>query len=111
MPYTSHLQTAIEAATGAGRLIHEAFGRTISSRTKSNARDLVTEVDVRSQERIIAILKRDFPDIPVLAEEGENSDPGSAKRRELESAEMLWVVDPLDGTTNFPRGIELFSVT
>lgn len=99
--FASHLKTAVEAATKAGRLINEAFGQAIEVRTKSNARDLVTEVDLRSQEMIIGTLQRDFPAIPILAEEGE---------RERVEADVLWVVDPLDGTTNFTRGIELFSV-
>jgi myo-inositol-1(or 4)-monophosphatase len=99
--YASHLQTAVEAATSAGQLIREAFGQTHSSRAKSNARDLVTEVDLKSQEIIIDTLKRDFPDIPVVAEEDKQQN---------DSGDMLWLVDPLDGTTNFTRGIELFSV-
>lgn len=99
--YASHLQTAVEAAHSAGQLIREAFGKRFSSQTKSNARDLVTEVDIHSQDRITSILKRDFPEIPILAEEGE---------QENHTGETLWLVDPLDGTTNFTRGIELFSV-
>ena len=99
--FASHLKTAVEAATRAGQLIRDAFGRAVSVQTKTNARDLVTEVDTRSQETIIGILKRDFPEIPIVAEEGER---GSL------DGETLWLVDPLDGTTNFTRGIELFTV-
>jgi myo-inositol-1(or 4)-monophosphatase len=99
--YASHLQTAVEAAKSAGQFIREAFGQTHSSQTKSNIRDLVTEVDLKSQDLIITILKRDFPDIPVVAEESQQQDY---------NADILWLVDPLDGTTNFTRGIELFSV-
>jgi myo-inositol-1(or 4)-monophosphatase len=83
-------------------LIREAFGESLSSRTKSNARDLVTEVDLQSQAMIVEILKRDFADIPVIAEEG---------LAESGRAGLVWLVDPLDGTTNFTRGIELFSVS
>jgi myo-inositol-1(or 4)-monophosphatase len=100
-PFASHLKTAVEAATNAGQLIRDAFGQTVGVRTKTNARDLVTEVDTGSQEMIIGILKRDFPEIPIVAEEGE---------RESHDGDMLWLVDPLDGTTNFTRGIELFTV-
>ena len=100
--YAAHLQTAVEAATRAGQLIREAFGQTFSIQTKSNARDLVTDVDTRSQETIIGTLTRDFPAIPILAEEGECR---------AQAGELLWLVDPLDGTTNFTRGIELFSVS
>jgi myo-inositol-1(or 4)-monophosphatase len=100
--YAAHLQTAVEAAKGAGQLIREAFGESYSSQTKSNARDLVTEVDLKSQAMIVETLKRDFADIPVIAEEG---------RQQSCDAEVLWLVDPLDGTTNFTRGIELFTVS
>lgn len=100
--YASHLQTAVEAASSAGRLIREAFGERHSSRAKSNARDLVTEVDIQSQAVIAEILRRDFGEIPVVAEEG---------RQESCEADTLWLVDPLDGTTNFTRGLELFTVS
>jgi myo-inositol-1(or 4)-monophosphatase len=95
------LKTAIEAVSRAGRLVREGFGRALSVRAKTNARDLVTEVDTASQEMIVNILKGEFPDIPILAEEGA---------REIPDADMIWLVDPLDGTTNFTRGIELFTV-
>ncbi len=108
--YASHLHTAVEAAKSVGQLIREAFGQNFSSQAKTNARDLVTEVDIKSQDRIISILKRDFPDIPVLAEEGEGESHRGGGNRESLHAEMLWLVDPLDGTTNFTRGIELFTV-
>jgi myo-inositol-1(or 4)-monophosphatase len=99
--YAPHLKTAIEAATSAGRLVREGFGRAISVRAKTNARDLVTEVDTASQEMIVNILKGEFPDIPILAEEGA---------RGIHDTDIMWIVDPLDGTTNFTRGIELFTV-
>ena len=100
--YAPHLRTAIEAATSTRELMREAFGKTGSGQPKTNPLDLVTDIDIRSQTAILDILKRDFPDIPVLAEEGvqQASDEG-----------MLWLVDPLDGTTNFVRGIELFSIS
>src|SRR5215211_2578609 len=99
--YAPHLKTAIEAATAAGQLIREGFGQAVNAQTKTNARDLVTEVDTGSQETIINILKKAFPEIPILAEEGA---------REIPDADLMWLVDPLDGTTNFTRGIELFTV-
>ena len=99
--YAPHLKTAIEAATSAGRLIREGFGQAVSVQAKTNARDVVTEVDTGSQETIISILKTAFPEIPILAEEGERESP---------DADLMWLVDPLDGTTNFTRGIELFTV-
>ena len=102
----------MEAAVGVRPLVREAFeqtlgGRALSGRTKSNSRDLVTEVDVKSQTSIISVLKRDFPDIPVIAEEGDIDDHRSCG---FQRSKRVWLVDPLDGTTNFSRGIELFTV-
>jgi myo-inositol-1(or 4)-monophosphatase len=107
-PYAAHVRTATEAARSAGQLLCEAFGRTKTGQAKTNARDLVTDADIQSQECITGILKRDFPDIPILAEEGASERHSEAG--EGDKAEMLWLVDPLDGTTNFTRGIELFTV-
>lgn len=65
-------------------------------------RDLVTAADLASEERIIAGLSRLTPGVPVLSE--ERPDPGVRSG-------ALWIVDPLDGTTNFAHGHPLYSVS
>ena len=71
-------------------------------RTKSASVDLVSDADVNAERAIAHVIRRHFPDHQILGEE-ENS--GSI------DAEHLWVVDPLDGTTNFAHGIPHFAVS
>ncbi len=82
---------ALEAARAAARL-QAVRPRQVHHK---GAVDLVTEVDLASEAAIREILARHTPDIPVLGEEGGGGD-GAATR---------WVVDPLDGTTNFVHGL------
>ena len=64
--------------------------------------DLVTEADLASEREIISIVRAAFPDHGILAEEsGETGAPSSAR----------WIIDPLDGTTNFAHGLGNFSVS
>ncbi len=69
---------------------------------KKGAIDLVTEADIASEKCIIKTIRRVFPDDTILCEESGDI-PGSSKGR--------WIVDPLDGTTNFAHGIGLFAVS
>lgn len=85
----------------AGALLMEGFGNVHHIQQKGVI-DLVTEYDKRSEELILATIQREFPDHAILAEES-----GHHKR----SSEYQWVIDPLDGTTNFAHGIPFFSVS
>ena len=69
---------------------------------QKGAIDLVTEFDVRSEEVIISALQKEFPEHAILAEESGHG---------MTVSEYQWVIDPLDGTTNFAHGIPIFSVT
>lgn len=71
-------------------------------RTKSATIDLVSDADVNSERRIAEIIRNAFPTHEILGEE-ENSASADA--------EDLWVIDPLDGTTNFAHGIPHFAVS
>ena len=70
-------------------------------RTKSGAIDLVTEIDLAAEQAIVEILKRDDPQTAILTEESQ-APVADADR---------WVVDPLDGTTNFVHGYPAYSVS
>jgi len=85
----------------AGAVVKEGYGNVRHIRQKG-AIDLVTEFDVRSEEIIISSLQKEFPEHAILAEES-----GSGTK----VSEYQWVIDPLDGTTNFAHGIPIFSVT
>lgn len=88
-------------ARQAGSVLLDGYGRAHHVRLKGVI-DLVTEFDRRSEDVIIELIQREFPDHAILAEE---SGPHTA------SSEYQWVIDPLDGTTNFAHGIPLFAVT
>lgn len=67
-------------------------------------RDTVTDVDLAIQRDIAAYLAQTTPDIPLLAEESE-------QQPEIETSEWLWVLDPIDGTSNFAHGLPLCAVS
>jgi len=96
------LAAACRAALAAGLLIKERY-RQPHNITMKGAINLVTETDVAAEAIITALLTEDTPGIPIMAEETTASHT-------LE-AEQLWVVDPLDGTTNFAHGFPFFAVS
>lgn len=77
-------------------------------RTKSGPQDLVTEADIAAEAAITAGLQRLFPGCVVIGEEAASNDPGLLDR--LNGAELAFVVDPIDGTSNFAAGLPLFGV-
>jgi len=67
-------------------------------------RDLVTDIDLKIQHDIAEFLGTATPDVPLLAEE-------SAQQPDIAATEWLWVLDPIDGTSNFAHGLPLCSVS
>ncbi len=96
------LDHAIAIAIEAGRLIASRYEQSFSIETKSSAVDLVTEVDLQSEAAIKDAIARRYPTDGVLAEESGGAREGTGVR---------WIVDPLDGTTNFAHGFAYFSVS
>ncbi|RME22722.1 MAG: inositol monophosphatase [Deltaproteobacteria bacterium] len=93
---------AIEAARAAGALLGRAAEAGGPARIDHKGSvDLVTELDVAAEAAIAEVLARHTPDIPILAEEGGGAVEASTR----------WIVDPLDGTTNFVHGIPHFAVS
>jgi myo-inositol-1(or 4)-monophosphatase len=88
-------------AQDAGRLAHEGFGR--SGVSMKGTHDLVTEMDTKVERFIRESIAGSFPDDAVLGEEDGNS--GGA------DAEHVWIVDPIDGTANYARGIAHYCVS
>jgi myo-inositol-1(or 4)-monophosphatase len=99
---SSFLPVALDAARGAGRLLREELGGTRRIRHKRSVIDLVTEMDQRAEAFIVERLLGAFPDHAVLAEEGGATDGRS---------EYRWLIDPLDGTTNYAHGLPVFAVS
>ena len=97
------LLAACRAALTGGFILRDLYGKphTITMKGEIN---LVTEADVASETAIVASLQEDTPDIPIMAEESTGDDLKEPEGR-------IWVVDPLDGTTNFAHGFPIFAVS
>ncbi len=84
-------KVAFRAAREAGAILKESFGKVYWVRHKAG-NETLTELDLRAEETIKSIIKEAFPEHGILAEEsGHEESPG----------DYLWVIDPLDGTTNY----------
>ena len=97
------LTIACRAALAAGRLIKKRYNPPHDITMKGDI-NLVTETDLAAEATIIASLHQDTPDIFVMAEE-------SVATHNSERPSRFWVVDPLDGTTNFAHGFPFFAVS
>ena len=100
------LNFAIQTARDAGRLLAERFGRSLRVTNKSEL-DLVTESDLASERMIIDRIKTYYPRHAILAEESGASGPADRAAQD----EWRWIIDPLDGTTNYAHGLPIFSVS
>jgi len=96
----SSLTVAIEVATAAGKMLREELGRARQISFKG-ATNLVTEMDRRAERLIMERLREAFPHHGILAEES-GARTGTVPYR--------WIIDPLDGTTNYAHGFPVFAV-
>jgi len=97
------LNFAIETAREAGEILLEKFGRKINISMKGDI-NLVTEADLASEKHIIEKIRSRYPKHSILAEEsGEAIAAGDTQWK--------WIIDPLDGTTNYAHGYPCFCVT
>ncbi len=96
------LNVAIQAARNAGRIIVRFLDDAVSYDLSVKSRnDFVTEVDLRSEQEIINTIRKSYPNHSILAEESGHTDGN----------EFCWIIDPLDGTTNFVHGFPHFAVS
>lgn len=102
--YEAFRELAVDLAHRAGEIQMGYFrGDDLGIRTKSNVYDVVTRADRESEELIARTIAEHYPDHALLGEEGGSR--GAAQ------SDYRWVVDPLDGTTNFSQGLPLFTVS
>lgn len=102
--YDELLKFAVQLAKAAGGIQLAYFrGDRLSIETKSNVYDVVTRADRESEELIAGMIAERYPDHAILGEEG--GCRGNA------ASDWRWVVDPLDGTTNYSQGLPLFTAT
>ena len=97
------LALAIQLARSAGKIQRDRYDTPLEIRTKSADIDLVTEVDKACEALIVAGIEAARPADAILAEEGGGSDHAGATWR--------WIIDPLDGTTNYAHGYPRFCVS
>ena len=100
-PIRSDLEVALAAARAGVEMVEAELGRAVGVSFKGDA-DPVTDVDHRSERAILEVLTRSYPDDAVVREEGGGELPDGGR---------VWLVDPLDGTTNFIHGFPWMSVS
>ena len=94
-------EIALAAARAGGAVLRSKFGTRLHIEEKA-AKDLVTEADREAEAAIVAIIQARFPEHNILAEEGDYPKTASPFR---------WIIDPLDGTTNFAHAFPWFAVS
>lgn len=94
--------TLIKAAIESGRIMKENFGGDFKISSKDVVSNLVTEIDKKSEDKIIEIIKNDFPSHDIITEEA-----GAI----YQDSEFKWIIDPIDGTVNYAHGIPLTCVS
>ena len=99
-----YFATAIEAALAAGRVHRQFFRQPLDVRKKGPI-DLVTAADLAAEQGFRALIAARFPDHSVLGEEQADGRTAASRTR------CRWIIDPLDGTTNFAHGLALFCVS
>ncbi len=97
------LQIATEAAKSGGIILEKYWGKLSKIEQKKYSWDLVTEADKESEQKILEILHREFPTHTLLGEE--------SGLQMMQGADYVWVVDPLDGTTNYTHQYPMVSVS
>jgi myo-inositol-1(or 4)-monophosphatase len=95
----NYLGIAMDAARKAGSIHRKYFTRDKKIRQKSSSFDLVTIADTEAEKAAVTFIRASCPDHDFLAEENKYPPQGS---------DFIWVIDPLDGTTNFACGLPLF---
>ncbi len=94
--------TLLKATEAAAAIMKEYFDKSFTISNKEGMNNLVTEVDHKSEEAIIRIIKEDYPDHFILSEEaGELAKDSTYK----------WIIDPIDGTVNYANGIPICCVS
>jgi len=96
------LDVAVEAAIAASNIVMDALDKPRAAHHKNTITDLITETDQDSEKLIKNIIRASYPDHGVLAEESGG---------DASNSEYLWVIDPLDGTTNFVHGYPSFAIS
>ena len=96
------INQVIEIAKEAGELIRNEFGKEISVKFKTDEANLVTNVDKAAENLVKDFISKEYPKHSIIAEESGKTNTGS---------EYTWIIDPIDGTTNFAHRLPIFAVS
>ncbi len=96
------INKVINIAKEAGEIIRNGFGENLKVELKTGDNNIVTNIDKAAEKTILNFVKLEYPNHSIIAEESGT---------ERKSSEYTWVVDPLDGTTNFAHGLPIFAVS
>ncbi|MFC4598542.1 inositol monophosphatase family protein [Cohnella hongkongensis] len=109
----SFTAVAVNCAAKAGEWMKSKSGNITQLDTKYSAQDLVTEVDKGAERMIRNLIATHFPNHAFLGEEGVEPGPAASAQalEKVKDAEYLWIVDPVDGTTNYVHGFPFYSVS
>ncbi len=119
MPDSLHRAALAERAARAGGVVaRNQFRETVDVETKSSKNDVVTEIDRDAQSQVVATVREEFPDDRFLCEEDLVSragpETGAAEPTSVDSVPetgTAWVVDPIDGTANYVRGLRTWTTS
>ncbi len=109
---TQRAAVAKQAARAGGELAKEMFRDEFTVETKTDKNDLVSEADRAAQQQVIATIAAEFPDATLVCEEDAEPDSVTGDVHLVEDVPNTgdaWVVDPIDGTGNFVRGIRFWA--
>lgn len=99
---SERLAVARDAATAGGERALQDFRRDIPVETKAGPTDYVTEADRAAQDRVVAEIRESCPDDPIVGEEDESPS-------EVPESGPAWIIDPIDGTANYVRGMHAWT--
>ncbi len=93
--------TVVLAAKEAGKILMQNFGRHYNVRVKE-PREIVSDIDLKAEKKILSILRKNYPQYNILSEEFG---------KERKKSESTWIIDPLDGTTNYTIRNPFFDIS
>lgn len=96
-----YMETAVEAALRGGEILLSRFGSSNNVRFKDTI-NIVTEADIMSEGAVVGVIRERYPDHQIMAEEGVAEEGRSDHK---------WIIDPLDGTTNYAHGYPVFCIS
>ena len=100
--FSEYLDFTKELAISSGKILSKHFGNIKSINQKSTNIDLVTNADLESEAFIVKSIQKKFPSHTIITEENQ---------LEIKNSDFRWVIDPLDGTTNFVHNLPIFGVS